>query len=400
MFTNNNLPLDELESIGIDVRSVIGKLKAQQVETPSWGYGNSGTRFNVFQDKGAARNIWEKIEDAALVNKLTGVSPSIAIHIPWDKVNDYKALIDYAKDRGMRIGAVNPNLFQDEDYKLGSITHANPNIRKKAFDHLQECVDVIHEVGSNLLSFWLADGTNYPGQDSIRLRKNRMEDVLEKVYKMLPKHVGLLIEYKFFEPAFYLTDIPDWGFSYSLCSKLGPQAKVLVDIGHHAHGTNIEQIIAFLIDENRLGGIHFNDRKYADDDLISGSINPLELFLIFHEIVDAEKDKYGKESAQSIAFMIDQNFNIERKVEGMIQTIINIQTAYAKALIVNSEALRRAQEQGDILAANRELMHAFETDVRPLLSVMREELGIDPDPIRAYRDSGHAERTAKERGLS
>jgi L-rhamnose isomerase/sugar isomerase len=389
--------LEQLLVQGIELETVIKKLKDQHIETPSWGYGNAGTRFKVFNDPGAARNIWEKIEDAALVHQLTGICPSIAIHIPWDVVDDFNELRDFAGNLEIKIGAINPNLFQEEEYKLGSITHPNLKIQKKALDHILECIKIMEIVDSRILNLWLPDGTNYPGQDSIRMRKQRMETNLEKIYDALPINVRMLIEYKLFEPALYMTDLSDWGFAYAMCQKLGSRAEVLVDIGHHAHGTNIEQIVAFLIDEGQLGGFHFNDRKYADDDLIAGTVNPLQLFLIYHEIVEAEKDPKKAENSKSIAFMIDQSPNIEPKVEGMIQTVINIQMAYAKALIVDSKTLHQAQQAGDLLEANRVLMGAFNTDVRPLLAYMRQEIGLKPDPIEAYCEYGYYEKAKIER---
>lgn len=400
MATEYDVLSKQLADRGLDVKAIIGALKAQRIETPSWGYGNAGTRFKVFPEPGAARTIWEKLADAAMVHRLTGVAPSVAIHIPWDRVDDYRALRDYAADLGIRIGAVNPNLFQEPDYKLGSMTNPDPAVRRKATEHMLECVDIAQQVDSDLLSLWFADGTNYPGQDSIRDRKHRMGEVLSEVYQAMPAGMRMLVEYKFFEPAFYHTDLSDWGTAYATCLTLGPQAQVLVDTGHHAQGTNIEHIVAFLLDEQRLGGFHFNDRKYADDDLMVGSINPFQLFLIYHELVEAGRDPRTADSARAVAYMIDQSPNIEPKVEGMIQSITNIQAAYARALVVDHEALHRAQQAGDVLGANRELMRAFDTDVRPLLARAREELDAPAAPIEAYRQSGYARKVAEERGVA
>jgi L-rhamnose isomerase / sugar isomerase len=392
----------QLVDRGLDVEAVKTALRAQRIETPSWGYGNSGTRFKVFAWPGAARNIWEKLADAALVHRLTRVCPTIAIHIPWDRVDDYGALGAEAERLGLRIGAVNPNLFQDEEYRLGSITHPAPRVRQKALAHLRECIDVAQEVGSRLLSLWFADGTNYPGQDDFRARKHRLTEALSDAYRAMPSGMRMLIEYKFFEPAFYHTDLPDWGLAYAVAVRLGPQAQVLVDTGHHAQGTNIEHIVATLLDETRLGGFHFNNRKYADDDLIVGSVNPYELFLIYHELVAAAEDSDPAVAAcaREVAFMIDQSHNIEGKIEAMLVSVENVQTAYAKALLVNRASLRAAQDAGDVLGANRLVQQAFHTDVQPMLAVVREELGGPPDPVAAFRIGRYAERLAAERGTA
>jgi len=279
---------EDLAGRGVDIASVKGSLKAQRIETPSWGYADSGTRFKVFTQPGAAQTTEQKLQDAAQVQKYTGIAPSVALHIPWDKVDDYDALRDYAEGLGLTLGAINPNLFQDDEYKLGSLTHPNAKIRRQAIDHCLECVEIAKATGSDIISLWLADGTNYPGQDSFRGRKRRLLEALEELYAAMPEPMRLLIEYKFFEPAFYHTDLGDWGTALMFAQKLGERAQVLVDLGHHPLGTNIEQIVAYLIDENRLGGFHFNSKKFADDDLTVGSINPYELFLIFNELIDGE----------------------------------------------------------------------------------------------------------------
>lgn len=392
---------ERLAARGIDVDAVKEKLKAQHIETPSWGYGNSGTRFQVFAWPGAARNIHEKLADAGYIHRLTGVAPTVAIHIPWDKVDDYQALSDYARECGVAIGAVNPNLFQEQDYKLGSITHPNPAVREEALAHLIECCEIMEKTGSKLLSLWFADGTNYAGQDDIRERKHRMEEALKETYKHLPDGARMLIEYKFFEPAFYHTDLADWGMAYATALKCGERAQVLVDTGHHAQGTNIAHIVAFLLDEGRLGGFHFNARKYADDDLIVGSTNPYELFLIYNELAGAElgADEPARSTALRVAYMIDQAHNIEGKVAPMIYSVLNCQEAYAKALCVPRRRLAEAQAAGDVLEAHRILTDAFRLDVRPLLAQVREELGVPADPIAAYRASGYEEKIARERGV-
>ncbi len=386
---------NRLRERGITIDGVIAAMQQFNVETPSWGYGDSGTRFKVFHWPGAARTLWEKLADAAEVNKVTGICPGVAIHIPWDEVEDWQAVKAYAAELGLRLGAVNPNLFQEDIYRLGSLCHFDKAIRQRAIDHVLECIQIAQTVGSHIISLWLADGTNYPGQDDLRRRRHRLLDSLQTVYAALPPGMRLLIEYKFFEPAFYSTDLPDWGTSLLMAQKLGPQADVLVDTGHHAQGTNIAQIVAQLLDEERLGGFHFNDRRYADDDLIVGSQNPFDLFCIFNEILGAQAD--GNANAARIAYMIDQSHNIEPKIEAMIQSVLNVQTAYVKALLVDRAALRRAQESGDVLGAYRVLQAAYETDVRPLLAEFRTRQGLNPDPIAAFRASGYADRVAAER---
>ncbi|RMF79669.1 MAG: L-rhamnose isomerase [Chloroflexi bacterium] len=385
---------ERLTAKGINIEDVKAKLKQQHIETPSWGYGNSGTRFKVFPWRGAARNIYEKLDDAAYIHKLTGIAPSVAIHIPWDKVDDWNALNDYAKSKGVIIGAVNPNLFQDEQYKLGSITHPSHSVREEAIAHLVECCEIMNKTGSTLLSLWFADGTNYAGQDHIRERKHRMEEALAETYKHLPAGSRMLLEYKFFEPAFYHTDFADWGMSYATALKLGEQAQVLVDTGHHAQGTNIAHIVAFLLDEKRLGGFHFNARKYADDDLIVGTVNPFELFEIYTELVLAD------DLAKDVAYMIDQSHNIEPKLEAMLLSVLNCQTAYARALIVDYAKLHERQQTGDVLGAHSILTDAFDTDVRPLLAQVRTEMDLHPDPLAAYRADDYAQRVADERGVA
>ena len=387
---NNNLGKQN-----IDVDAVGGKIQQFTVETPSWGYGDSGTRFKVFHWPGAARTLREKLADAAQVNQLTGICPSVAIHIPWDKEDDWQAVKEYAHRLGLRIGSVNPNLFQEDIYRLGSLCHVDKQVRQRGIAHVLECIQIAQAVDSNILSLWLAEGTNYPGQDSLRGRRHRLLESLQAIYAALPTGMRFLIEYKFFEPAFYSTDLPDWGTSLLMAQKLGSQAEVLVDTGHHPQGTNIPQIVAQLLDEDRLGGFHFNDRKYADDDLIVGSLNPFELFCIFNEIIDAGAE--GNANAGRIAYMIDQSHNIEPKIEAMIQSVLNIQTAYAKALLVDRAALRKAQEASDVLGGYRVLQTAYETDVRPLLAEVRARQGLNPDPITAFRSSGYAESVERER---
>jgi L-rhamnose isomerase/sugar isomerase len=375
------------------VEGVKAQLRRHRIETPSWAYGNSGTRFKVYAQAGVPRTPQEKIADAAKVHELTGVAPSIALHIPWDRVDDYPALARFATDHGITVGAINPNVFQEDDYRLGSVCNPDPKVRRKAIDHLLECVDIGVRTGSSILSLWFADGTNYPGQDSIRARQDRLADALSEVYGQLPAGMRMLVEYKLFEPSFYTMDLPDWGTSFAHCVNLGPQAQVLVDTGHHAPGTNIEFIVAVLRRAGKLGGFHFNSRFYADDDLMVGAADPFQLFRIMHEIVAA--DALAPEAG--VAFMLDQCHNIEPKVPAMIRSVLNVQEATAKALLVDREALAAAQASGDVLAANAALMDAYNTDVRPLLAELRAEDGLDPDPIGAYRRSGYQEKIEAER---
>jgi L-rhamnose isomerase/sugar isomerase len=368
---------------------ILARLRELAIETPSWGYGDSGTRFATFPQPGRPRDIYERVDDAAEVHRLTGTAPAVALHFPWDAVDDYGGLRAHIEGLGLRVGAVNPNLFQDPDYKLGSVTHPERAVRERAVAHMLECVEIAAELGSTAQSLWLADGTNYPGQDDLRARRGRMLEALGEVYAALPADQELLVEYKFFEPAFYATDLADWGSALLACQKLGERARVLVDLGHHAHGTNVEQIVALLSDEHRLGGFHFNNRKYADDDLIVGSVNPFELFLIFCELVASP--------GPLPRLTIDQSHNVEAKVEAMVLSVVNLQEAYAKALLVDRDALRAAQQAGDVLAGHEALLDAYRTDVRPLCARARGQLGAAEDPIAALRGSGYAARVAAER---
>jgi L-rhamnose isomerase / sugar isomerase len=368
-------------------------LRTQRIETPSWAYGNSGTRFKVFAQPGVPRTVEEKIDDAAQVHAFTGVAPSVALHIPWDQVADFGKLAEYAESTGVRIGTINANVFQDDDYKLGSVTNPDPAVRRKALAHLLECVDIMDETGSRDLKLWFADGTNYPGQDDIRARQDRLAEALAAVYERLGGHQRMLLEYKLFEPAFYTTDVPDWGTAHAHCTQLGDRAQVCVDTGHHAPGTNIEFIVAFLLRAGKLGAFDFNSRFYADDDLMVGAADPFQLFRIMYEVVRGG----GFEPAAGVAFMLDQCHNIEAKIPAQIRSVCNVQEATAKALLVDREALAEAQAAGDVLAANDVFMDAFHTDVRPLLGELRTEMGLDPDPVAAYRRSGYAERIVAER---
>jgi L-rhamnose isomerase/sugar isomerase len=374
-----------------ELAAVKAALKSQAVETPSWAYGNSGTRFKVFAQPGVPRTPQEKLDDAARVHEHTGVAPTVALHIPWDRVHDYTALATHAKERGLRLGTINSNVFQDDDYKLGSVCHPDAMVRRKALDHLLECVDIMDATGSRDLKLWFSDGTNYPGQDDIRARQDRLAEALQAVYERLGADQRMLLEYKLFEPAFYTTDVPDWGTAYAHCLKLGEKAQVVVDTGHHAPGTNIEFIVAFLLRDKKLGGFDFNSRFYADDDLMVGAADPFQLFRIMYEVAR------GGGLGSDVAFMLDQCHNIEAKIPAIIRSVMNVQEATAKALLVDRDALGAAQSAGDVLEANAVLMDAYNTDVRPLLAEVREELGIDPDPMAAYRRSGWAQKIVDER---
>lgn len=394
-----SLLADKLAARGVDIEKVKSRVKTQAIETPSWGFADAGTRFGTYQQAGSAVTIEEKIADAAQVNKYTGVAPTVAVHVLWDfpnGVSDAQALSDYAKSQGVAIGAINPNVFQGREYAFGSITAEDPAVRKMAVDHMVYSVEIGKKLGSEVLSLWFADGTDYPGQGDFRRRKHYAEECLKTVYDTMPANMRMLIEYKPFEPAFYHTDFGDWGMSYAFANKCGPNAHVLVDLGHHLQGQNIEHIVAFLIDMERLGGFHFNNHKYADDDLTVGSINPYELFLIYNELVKAED---APNNNPPIAYMVDQCHTTKSKIDAMIQTIIHIQTAYAKAMCIDRKKLYDAQVANDIVTAETCMQDAFNTDVQPLLKVAREEMGIDPNPLEAFRASGYWDKVSKERGI-
>ena len=377
-------------SDNVEVKEVLDRLK---IETPSWAYGNSGTRFKVFGQPGVPRDPFEKVADAAQVNKYTGSTPSVALHIPWDKVEDYAKLAAHAQELGVVLGTINSNTFQDDDYKLGSVCNPDSKIRDKAVAHLHECVEIMNITGSQDLKLWFADGTNYPGQDSIRERQERLSDSLKKTYAKIGENQRLLLEYKFFEPSFYTTDVPDWGTSLMHCLELGPKAWVVVDTGHHAPGTNIEFIVANLLRVNKLGAFDFNSRFYADDDLIVGAADPFQLFRIMHEVNVGG----GFDIGTPISFVLDQCHNIEAKIPGQIRSIMNVQEAVAKAILVDQKALKSAQQSGDVLGAHDVLMDAYNTDVRPLIRDWREGIGINPEPMKAFASSGYAAKIAVER---
>jgi len=377
---------------GMRTRAMAG-LRDQRIETPSWGFANSGTRFKVFAQEGVPRTAYEKVDDAAVVHRFTGAAPTVSLHIPWDKVDDYADLAKHAAGQGVALGVINANVFQEDDYMLGSVANPDPGVRRKATDHLLECIDIMDQTGSSELKLWFADGTNYPGQDSIRLRQDRLTEALRETYDRLGDDQRMLLEYKLFEPSFYTTDVPDWGTSYAHCLELGDRAKVVIDTGHHAPGTNIEFIVAFLLRAQKLGGFDFNSRFYADDDLMVGSADPFQLYRIMHEIVQAD----ALRPEAGVTFMLDQCHNIEPKIPAMIRSVMNVQEATAKALLVDSDALARAQRDGDVLGANAVFMDAYNTDVRAMLAEVRQDMGLDPDPVAAYHRSGYAEKIRSER---
>jgi L-rhamnose isomerase/sugar isomerase len=368
-------------------------LDRQAIELPSWAFGNSGTRFKVFGSAGTPRTPQEKIADAAQVNKYTALSPTVALHIPWDLVDDWSELGRYAEDLGVKLGTVNSNTFQDDAYKFGSLTHLDPSVRKMAIDHHFACIDVMDKTGSKDLKIWLADGTNYPGQGDIRGRQDRLADSLAKIYARLGDKQRMVLEYKFFEPAFYHTDVPDWGTSYTQVAALGEKAMVCLDTGHHAPGTNIEFIVMQLLRLGKLGSFDFNSRFYADDDLIVGAADPFQLFRILYEVIRGG----GMGTDSTIAFMLDQCHNVEDKIPGQIRSVLNVQEMTARALSVDTDALIAAQAAHDVLGANGIIMDAFYTDVRADLAAWRESHGLNGDPMAAYAASGYQQKIITDR---
>ncbi len=378
-------------------QAVSRRLEDLAVEVPSWAYGNSGTRFRVFGSPGTPRTVEEKIADAATVHRFTGLAPTVALHIPWDLVDDFGKLRAYAEDQGVALGTINSNTFQDEDYKLGSLTHADPKIRQKAVDHNLACIDVMDQTGSRDLKIWLADGTNYPGQGDMRARQDWLAEGLATIYERLGEDQRMVLEYKFFEPAFYHTDVPDWGTSYAHVSALGPKAMVCLDTGHHAPGTNIEFIVAQLLRLGKLGSFDFNSRFYADDDLIVGAADPFQLFRILVEVVRGGGFGPGPDGRGDVALMLDQCHNIEKKIPGQIRSVLNVQEMTARALLLDTEALDAARTDGDVLRANEIFMDAFYTDVRRDLAGWREDRGLPADPMRAYLSSGYQDEIESAR---
>jgi L-rhamnose isomerase / sugar isomerase len=368
-------------------------LERQAIELPSWAFGNSGTRFKVFAQPGVPRDPFEKVEDAAQVHAHTGLAPTVALHIPWDRVDDFDKLRLHAADLGLRLGTINTNTFQDDDYKLGSLCHVDDRVRDKAIAHMLECVDIMDVTGSRDLKVWLPDGLNYPGQGDLRDRQERLADSLRRVYARLGPSQRLVLEYKLFEPAFYATDVPDWGTAYAHCVALGDRAVVCLDTGHHAPGTNIEFIVMQLLRLGRLGAFDFNSRFYADDDLIVGAADPFQLFRIMFEVVRGG----GYEDDSDVSFMLDQCHNIEAKIPGQIQSVLNVQEMTARALLVDRSALEDAEQSGNVLGANAVLMDAFYTDVRPELAEWRAGRGLPSDPLATYAASGYQERIVADR---
>lgn len=368
-------------------------LAAQAIELPSWAFGNSGTRFKVFAQPGVPRDPFEKVADAAQVHAHTGLAPSVALHIPWDLVDDYDALGAFAADHGVRLGTINTNTFQDDAYQLGSLAHIDERVRAQAIAHMHACVDIMDVTGSRDLKVWLPDGLNYPGQGDLRDRQDRLADSLRQVYDRLGQHQRLVLEYKLFEPAFYATDVPDWGTAYVHCVALGERAVVCLDTGHHAPSTNIEAIVVQLLRLGRLGAFDFNSRFYADDDLIVGAADPFQLFRILSEVVRGG----GLDPDSEVSFMLDQCHNVEAKIPGQIRSVLNVQEMTARALLVDRDGLREAERAGDVLAANGILMDAFHTDVRPALAAWRADRGLPADPMAAYAASGYAERIVADR---
>lgn len=380
-------------AVNINERQLFDQLNDQAIELPSWAFGNSGTRFRVFPSAGVPRNPFEKIEDAAQVHKYTAIAPTVALHYPWDKVDSFKDLKNHANELGVDLGTINSNTFQDEEYKLGSLAHRDPKVRQRAIDHHFECIDVMNETGSRDLKIWLADGSNYPGQDDMRARQDNLADSLSKIYARIGDGQRLVLEYKFFEPAFYHTDVPDWGTALAQVNSLGDRAVVCLDTGHHAPGTNIEFIVMQLLRLGKLGSFDFNSRFYADDDLIVGAADPFQLFRIMYEVIRG--GGYGAKSG--VAFMLDQCHNIEDKIPGQIRSVINVQAMTARALLIDRKSLDEAQTSGDVLGANDIFMDAFYTDVRPLLASWRESKGLNADPVDAFAKSGYLKLIAETR---
>ncbi|MBM3459492.1 MAG: sugar isomerase [Armatimonadetes bacterium] len=389
---------ETLQERHVDVSAVLTALKQQQIETPSWGYADSGTRFGVFPQPGAAVTIAEKLADAAQVHKFTGIAPLVATHVLWDLPDEeaFEAVPALARSLGVRIGSINPNVFQDREYWLGSFGNRDATARRKAVEHCLRSVEIGQRLQSSVLTLWFADGTDYPGQSDFRERKRWFEECLSEVYRAMPESMTMLVEYKPFEPGLYHTDIADWGMSYVFCRKLGERARVLVDLGHHLPGTNIEHIVAFLLDEACLGGFHFNNRKYADDDVMVGSINPYEFFLIYNELVKEELQPRGN---PPVEYMVDQGFNTKKKIPGMIQTVLMIQATYAKALCVDRVRLAEAMGNHDVVGAEECLHAAYRLDVEPLLRRTRAEMGVPAEPLQAFRESCYQTGIERERGI-
>ena len=382
---------EKLASRNVDIEWVKNKLKEQRIELPSWAVGNSGTRYGTFSDKDAAVTVWDRIDDCAEIQRCLGITPLMATHVCWDKTEDgnFIPVKEYAAEKGMRLGTLHPNTFSGQQFRYGSMCSPVREVREQTKEHFAECVRIARELNCKTIGMWVADGTNYPGQDVLRERKHRLFEGLNCLCSAMDSDMTLLLEYKPFEPFFYTTDVNDWGMSLLMCEKLGDQAKVLVDLGHHVSGVNVEQIIATLLDEQKLGGFHFNNRRYADDDLILGTVNPLEIFMIYKEITDAGLDGLPTD----ITYMLDQSHNIENSIEGIIYSVMNIQTAFAKSLIIDRKALSDSQSNNDTVLSNKLVMEAFETDVQPLIETVRLELGLEnTNPLANYRNSGYQKK--------
>lgn len=371
-----------------------------EIEIPSWGFANTGTRFRVWKQAGTPRSVEEKIDDAGTVHRYTGIAKTVAVHIPWDKVDDYGALLAYMQAKGLKMGAVNSNTFQDDEYMLGSLCHPSPEVRQRALEAIIECCSIAEQTDAPAVKVWLGDGTNYPGQDDLRWRRNRLVEGLQAAYEHLPAQARLYLEYKIFEPSLYSTDVQDWGQAMAVCNRVGERAVVCVDTGHHSLGVNIEQIVALLLAEGKLGSFDLNDKKYGDDDLMVGSIDPYQMFRITHELINAmrdDSDPVAQKTANETAYMLDQCHNIEPKVPAIIRSVMTLQELFAKALLVDREALVAAQQRGDVLEANNLLWSAFFTDVRGPLGELRQERGLPADPFHAYVESGEDEQRSADR---
>ena len=389
----------KLRRQNVDIEDLCAKAQQFRVAVPSWGVGTGGTRFARFPNIGEPRNIFEKLEDCATIFKLVRSTPAVSLHIPWDKPDDPKTLRDFASARGLRFDAMNSNTFQDQpgqkhSYKFGSLTHPDKPVRDQAVAHNIECIEIGKMLGSKAHTVWIGDGGNFPGQQHFRHALERYLESMRDIYDALPDDWRMFIEHKFYEPAFYSTVINDWGTSYYCARELGPKAFCLVDLGHHAPNVNIEMIVARLIQFGKLAGFHFNDSKYGDDDLDSGSIKPFQLFLIFNELVDAELNKIANFNP---AYMLDQSHNVTDPIESLMMSAVELVRAYVQAHLVDRDALTLAQNNCDPLLALSTLKQAFTTDVAPILAVARDRAGGAIDPFSAYRHSGYRQHKAEER---
>ena len=391
---------ERLTARSVDVEALVARVGAFEVGVPSWGVGTGGTRFARFPGKGEPRHIFDKLDDCAVINRLTRVTGAVSLHFPWDTPDDPPALKDYATERGLTFDAVNSNTFQDQpgqslSYKFGSLTHTDAAVRQQAIEHNIGCIEIGRKIGSNALTVWIGDGSNFPGQSHFTRAFDRYLDSMGAIYGALPANWLLFMEHKIYEPAFYSTVIQDWGSSYLAATQLGPKAQCLVDVGHHAPTVNIEMIVARLSRFGKLGGFHFNDSKYGDDDLDSGLINPYQLFLVFNELVDAELT--GPERPAPPAYMLDQSHNVTDPIESLMVSAVEVQRAFAQALLIDRAKLEACQQANDALMASETLKAAFRTDVSALLAEARRRRGGAVDPVGAYRASGYRARVAKER---